>query len=114
MENKLVSGDYVPDGAGGIQRQSGKEALLSRALFCLTCRRGSFPFLPELGSRLWQLKEQKPGSMAANAMAYAAEAVAPLGLTVTGVRVTPMENRCIHLDVQLAIREDTAVLEVTL
>lgn len=114
MENKLVSGDYVPDGAGGILRQHGKEALLSRALFCLTCRRGAFPFLPELGSRLWQLKEQKPASMAANAMSYAAEAVAPLGLTVTGVQITPMENRCIHLDVQLALQGDTAVLEVTL
>ena len=38
MENKLIGGDYVPDGAGGFVRQTGSEALLSQALFRLTCR----------------------------------------------------------------------------
>ena len=55
MGLSLREGDYVPDGTGGLRRTGGQEALLERVLFRLTARRGSFPFLPELGSRLWQL-----------------------------------------------------------
>ena len=53
MELRLEQGDYVPNGAGGFQRLEGAEALLQRVLFRLTARRGQFPFLPELGSRLY-------------------------------------------------------------
>ena len=52
MENLLRDGDYVPNGFGGFTRLYGTQEVLARALFRLTCRRGSFPFLPELGSRL--------------------------------------------------------------
>ena len=63
MENKLIGGDYVPDGAGGFVRQTGSEALLSQALFRLTCRRGRFPLLPELGSLLYTLdRESRPAA----------------------------------------------------
>ena len=55
MELELKNGDYVPDGIGGVHRVSGREALAQRVLFRLTARRGSFPFWPELGSRLYQL-----------------------------------------------------------
>ena len=48
----LRNGDYVLDGTGGLRRAEGQEALLERVLFRLTARRGTFPFLPELGSRL--------------------------------------------------------------
>ena len=51
MGLSLREGDYVPDGTGGLRRTRGQEALLERVLFRLTARRGSFPFLPELGSR---------------------------------------------------------------
>ena len=50
MELKLVNGDYLPDGRGGLQQA--EEEILQRALSRLTARRGSFPFLPEFGSRL--------------------------------------------------------------
>ena len=43
MEIKLVQGDYVPDGLGGIQRCKGSDALLQRVLYRLTARRGQFP-----------------------------------------------------------------------
>ena len=56
MELRLEQGDYVPNGAGGFQRLEGAEALLQRVLFRLTARRGQFPFLPELGSRLYALE----------------------------------------------------------
>lgn len=62
MELKLRNGDYVPDGVGGLKRVEGREALLQRVLFKLTARRGAFPFLPELGSRLWQLGKAPPPS----------------------------------------------------
>ena len=49
MELKLVNGDYLPDGRGGLEQA--EEEILQRALSRLTARRGSFPFLPEFGSR---------------------------------------------------------------
>ena len=52
MELKIRNGDYIADGIGGERRADGAEALLERALFGLSVRRGSFPFLPELGSEL--------------------------------------------------------------
>ena len=50
MELKIRNGDYIADGIGGERRADGAEALLERALFRLSVRRGSFPFLPELGT----------------------------------------------------------------
>ena len=52
----LRDGDYVPDGQGGLRRAEGTDGLLQRVLFQLSARRGSFPFLPELGSRLYALE----------------------------------------------------------
>ena len=52
MELRLREGDYVRDELGGVERLTGGEAVLQRALFRLSARRGAFPFLPELGSRL--------------------------------------------------------------
>lgn len=51
MERKLVNGDYVPDGKGGLTVLTGAEEVLQRALFRLTARRGALPFLPELCER---------------------------------------------------------------
>ena len=62
MELKLVNGDYVPDGAGGMTRLSGADEVLGRVLFRLTARRGSLPFLPELGC-IWSCgRNPLPGS----------------------------------------------------
>lgn len=72
----LKNGDYVPDGNGGFATVSDKEALLGRVLFRLTARRGKFPFLPELGSRLYQLLREKPAARETLAAQYAAEALA--------------------------------------
>ena len=59
MELKLRDGDYVPDGAGGFVRCAGAEGVLQRALFLLTCRRGAFALLPDVGSRLYTLAGEK-------------------------------------------------------
>ena len=55
MTLKIQNGDYVTDGCGGLERVEGTQALLQRVLFRLKARRGQFPFLETLGSRLWQL-----------------------------------------------------------
>ena len=75
MEWKLVDGDYIPNGTGGLTALSGGEEVLARVLYRLTARRGAFPFLPELGSRLYQLGREKPSERPALAAQYVAEAL---------------------------------------
>lgn len=83
--NRLRDGDYVPDGAGGFLQAAGAEEVLERVLFLLTVRRGSFPLLPELGSRLYRLPREKPSARQALGASYAAEALAgEQDLSVTG------------------------------
>ena len=89
MELRLEQGDYVPNGAGGFQRLERAEALLQRVLFRLTARRGQFPFLPELGSRLYQLGREKPSAREALALQYVTEAlVQEPDLAVMGAELT--------------------------
>ena len=75
MEWKLVDGDYIPNGTGGVDGLSGGEEVLARVLYRLTARRGAFPFLPELGSRLYQLGRESPSARQALAVQYVAEAL---------------------------------------
>lgn len=85
MSLLLKDRDYVADGSGGVTVLTGAEALLGEVLFRLTARRGSFPFLPRLGSRMYQLLREKPSARTSLARQYAAEALADLtDLTVTG------------------------------
>lgn len=110
MQNKLVNGDYVA-GYGGIERLYGTDALLARVLFRLQCRRGSFPFLPQLGSRLWTLGREKPAERDMLARQYAAEALAELPLTVVDVTVSAAANGLlIHTELQTT--DDTITAEV--
>ena len=83
MELKLQNGDYVPNGAGGLERVTGREELLQRVLFRLVARRGAFPFQPALGSRLWQLGRTSAAARQSAAEQYVAEALEE----ETGLRV---------------------------
>ena len=84
MGLSLRNGDYVPDGTGGLRRTEGREVL-----FRLTARRGTFPFLPELGSRLWQLGQLPAARRQSAAEQYVEEALAAEpGLTVEQVILT--------------------------
>lgn len=76
MSILLENRDYVADGTGGVRSVKGAEAVLSEALFRLTARRGGFPPLPELGSRMYLLRSEKPSRRPALARQYAAEALA--------------------------------------
>ena len=96
----LKERDYALDESGELARVSGGQALLGEVLFRLTARRGSFPFLPELGSRLYQLRGEKPGQWESLALQYAAEALGGLDLTVTGVSARQEGDR-LRLDFAL-------------
>ena len=88
MELLLKDGDYLPDGKGGFQTVDGAGAALQRVLFLLTARRGCFPFLPELGSRLYLLPRERVGARKALARQYAAEALRGMdGVAVTDVEL---------------------------
>ena len=93
MERKLIGGDYVPDGRGGLETLSQEEALLQRVLFRLTARRGQFPFLPNMGSRLYQLGREKPSAR----QALRDET----GLEVTGTQLDYAADRLGQLTVYL-------------
>ena len=88
MALQIKDGDYIPHG-GLLRRLWGDEAMLQRVLFRLTARRGSFPFLPDLGSRLYQLgRVPKAGRLSA-ARQYVAEALAEeKDLTVEDVKLS--------------------------
>ena len=113
-ELMIRNGDYVPDGSGGFCRVEGAEALLQRVLWKLCILRGSFPFLPELGSRLSALTREKPGGRTALARQYVTEALADEeGLEVTGVALEE-EGGQTRLSVFLRWNGDNMTLETTL
>ena len=113
MGLSLREGDYVPDGTGGLRRTGGQEALLERVLFRLTARRGSFPFLPELGSRLHLLGQAKAAQREALARRYVEEALADEALTVTGVGLSQEEGRAL-LSAELAWQGEELTVTVEL
>lgn len=94
MEWKLIEGDYVPDGGGGLTALSGGEEVLARVIYRLTARRGGLPFLPNLGSRLYQLGREKPSARQALAAQYVAEALGEeTGLEVRSVELVQEGDR---------------------
>ena len=111
MTDIVHLGDYCPDGRGGVVRGEGAFALLNEALIRLTCRRGSFPLLPELGSRLYLLPAEKPSARNMAARQYAAEALAGMDVTVTDAAVTPLDGG-VHVQVLLASGGREMTLEV--
>ena len=121
MELKIRNGDYIADGIGGERRADGAEALLERALFRLSVRRGSFPFLPELGSELYRLGHEKPSARAAAAKLYTAAALAEetaltvedVELTVEDVELTERGDGILALRVLLTADGESAALEMT-
>lgn len=112
MEIKLIKGDYVPDGLGGIQRCSGADALLQRVLYRLTARRGQFPFLPELGSRLYLLGRESPSQRLTAARKFVAEALAAEDVEVTDVSLSPLSDG--HMSVTVLLDYQGTDLAVTL
>ena len=114
MERILQDGDYVPDGTGGLQGVSGGEEALARALFRLTARRNGLPFLPRLGSRLYELSREKPSARQALAEQYVAEALGEeTEIRVESVELEPRGEGGL-LTVRLLWRGETLTGQVTL
>ena len=93
MELKLKNGDYIPDSSGGVERGEGAQAVLARVLFRLTARRGALPYLPELGSRLYEILREKPSARLAAARQYVAQALEQEDVEVTDVTLTQEGER---------------------
>ena len=113
MEAKLFNGDYIPDGLGGVVRCEGADALLQRVLFRLTARRGQFPLLPRLGSRLYLLGREPAAQRSAAAMQYAAEALADEDVSVTDVTLSPAGEGRVQLTVLLEHRGEGLSVAMT-
>ncbi|MCQ2447429.1 MAG: hypothetical protein MJ073_00785 [Oscillibacter sp.] len=104
MALALKNGDYINEN-GTLLEVSGQDALLQRVLFKLTARRGSFPFLPELGSRLWELGRIPAGTKKSAAQQFVAEALADENLTVENVTLTPVDDTTMELTAELRWNE---------
>ena len=112
METKISNGDYVPDGLGGVARCKGTEALLERVLFRLTARRGQFPPLPNLGSRLYLPREPAARRQSAAAQ-YVAEALAEEEVRVKEVSLTPETGGRVRLKALLDYRGEALDVVLT-
>lgn len=84
----LREGDYVPDGKGGFSATTGAAEVLERVLWKLTVKRGSFPFLPQLGSRLHLLSRAPAREREALAARYAHEALADEEVALRETKLT--------------------------
>lgn len=114
MERKLINGEYVPNGAGGLTTLEGAQEVLSRVLFRLTARRGGLPFRPNLGSRLYQVLREKPSARQALAAQYAAEALEEeTDLKLSGVEWQDTEDGG-RVVVRLEWRGETLTAQVDL
>ena len=95
------NGDYVTDETGGFRRVEGSQELLQRVLWKLSIPRGSFPFLPQLGSELYRLGRSSPSQREGLARQYVAQALADEpNLTVAGVTLEEDGTMEVALDWQ--------------
>lgn len=89
VELIVSNGRYVCDDRGNPVGATGSEETLARILFKLTARRGEFPLLPNLGSRLYRLGSEKKASRHSTALGYVAEALADeAGIDISDVKVS--------------------------
>lgn len=94
MSILLKNKDYAPDGGGSVTAVEGGEAILCDVLFRLNARRGSFPLMPQFGSRMYRLRGEKPSARTALARQYAVEALSDLeDVAVTDAAVSVSGDR---------------------
>lgn len=109
----LRDGDYVPDGKGGFRKAEGAAQVLERILWKLMVKRGSFPFLPNLGSRLHLLAGVPVREREALAGQYTAEALADEEVELRETRLTQEGERTVlTLKLDWQGEELTAAVEV--
>ena len=112
MAIKLLHGDYVTQGNMAVCQQ-GSDAAFENALFRLQCRRGSFPFLPELGSTLWRLGLERPGDRLACARQACAQALQGSGVRAQSIRVCE-QGGALSVEAELVLGDHSIAVEVTI
>lgn len=112
MTNQLTNGDYAVLGTGLVRLQ-GSAADFHNALYRLQCRRGSFPFLPTLGSRLWRLGLVRPGDRENAARQYCVEALQGCGVQARNIRVTE-QGSALCVEAELVEGTSSVHVEVSL
>ena len=113
MEVRIKDGDYIPDGLGGVVRCQGADALLERVLFRLTARRGGFPILPQLGSRLYLLSREPAAQRLSAARQYVAEALSEEAVSITDVKLTPEGQGRVRVETSLEYQGTELSVSVT-
>ena len=112
MAIKLEKGDYALRGSASVPLR-GQDAAFADALFRLQCRRGSFPFLPELGSRLWALGLERRSDRSALARQYCAEALSGCAVQARDVIVRE-QGSALTVELTLVFGEANVNVEVSL
>ena len=110
MAVKLEKGDYALRGSACVPLH-GQDAVFADALFRLQCRRGSFPFLPKLGSRLWRLGLERRTDRPALARQFCAEALEGTAVQAGGITVRE-QGRALVVELTLQIGEANVNVEV--
>ena len=111
MAIKMERGDYWV-GPGGTRVLRGTDAQFADALFRLQCVRGSFPFLPALGSRLWRLGLERQTERPALARQYCAEALDGTGVSVSDIAVRE-QGRALIIEATLRAGTQETNVEVS-
>lgn len=115
MELKIRNGDYVICADGTVQQLSGSAELVQRVLYKLTARREGFPFIPELGSNLYQLERSTPRDRAGAAGQAVREALSDEeNLEITAVTLTEAEEGLYTLQVHLVYQGQTVEVALTI
>lgn len=107
MELTIRDGDYLVNDSGKLSTSTGSQEVLERVLWKLTVHRGSFPFLPNLGSDLYRLGRVTPSARLSAAQTYITQALEDEQIDIT--EVTLVDDT---LDVKLLWQGET--LSVTL
>jgi len=114
VELKLKNGDYIPDGFGGFVRCTETENMLAKALYLLTAKRGAFPLLPKLGSRLHLLGKEIPSARNMVALQYANEALEGLDIQAVDAVVALVDSHNGTVAITLEYADELLSLEVTI
>lgn len=112
MEAVISNGDYLLDG-NGTRRADGVEAILCRVRFRLQARRGSFPFLPTLGSELYRLGAIPRRERLQAARQFVTDALADEPVSVQNVTLTE-DGGVLVLNAELRYNGETASLAMTI
>ena len=112
MALQVVDGDYVMNARGGVETVSGRDELLQRIKYKLTARRGAFPLMPALGSRLWMLRSLKPSERRGAAEVFIREALENENeIRLENVVVTATDE---NIRVEISFAHSGGTIEMTL